>query len=542
MATRLSSIESKLTIYVLIFSILFGVLFSAVQIGVDYRGESQRYLNNTAELLERQSSPAALSLYNYDKRAMQAILESLLLNPAVVAARIHEQETNFEARAGLGEAKLNQSTDAQYYQLQSVTLKEPAIYSPEEKQIGQLQIWIDLRLTRQGFEQRAMLTLLLDVLRNVVLAGVLIWVFRLRLTRPLTRLMTRLMEIDPNKPQQYSLSVESSLRDSELDDLVSKMNALLTAMQKEVVQRHSAEKTVRQLNEQLEEKVRARTQALHDTNSQLQSSLDELQRTQDLLLQAQRMASMGHLAAGMAHEINNPIAVVYSNIATLSEYLSELIHLADQYQSAEHQIADKAMVSALESLRTSIDLDFVRSDAPDLVRTSRLSLERVRNIVSDLRTFADSSEMRKENVSLDNLVSEAVRELELDKSETVKVYQLLKQLPAVSCSVDQIRLVFRHILHNASDAMPSGGTIEIAGELQEKYVSVMIKDSGTGMSEEDLKCAVNPFFTRKEIGEGTGLGLTVAYNIMHNHGGELEIESELGKGTTVTLRFPVAAA
>merc|ERR1712000_536309 len=100
-------------------------------------------------------------------------------------------------------------------------------------------------------------------------------------------------------PQQYSLSVESSLRDSELDDLVSKMNALLTAMQKEVVQRHSAEKTVRQLNEQLEEKVRARTQSLHDTNSQLQSSLDELQRTQDLLLQAQRMASMGHLAAGM---------------------------------------------------------------------------------------------------------------------------------------------------------------------------------------------------------------------------------------------------
>merc|ERR1712000_502745 len=100
-------------------------------------------------------------------------------------------------------------------------------------------------------------------------------------------------------------------------------------------------------------------------------------------------------------------------------YPSELIHLADQYQSAEHQIADKAMVLALESLRTSIDLDFVRSDAPDLVRTSRLSLERVRNIVSDLRTFADSNEIRKENVSLDTLMAEAVRELGLDKSETI---------------------------------------------------------------------------------------------------------------------------
>tara|TARA_B100001109_G_scaffold255886_1_gene262231 strand:+ start:27904 stop:29523 length:1620 start_codon:yes stop_codon:yes gene_type:complete len=538
LATRLSSIESKLTLYVLTFSILFGVLFSAVQIGVDYRGENQRYLENTADLLSRQSAPAALSLYNYDQRAMQAILESLLLNPAVVAAVIKEDETSFEIRAGLSEGKLNNPSDAAYYLSQQVPLNEPEVYSRAEKPIGHLQIWIDERLTRQGFEQRAILTLLLDVLRNIVLAAVLIWVFRLRLTTPLKRLMSRLMEIDPNKPQKDSLSVEGSLRHSELDDLVRKMNDLLSAMQQEISQRHSAEQTVRQLNEQLEEKVRARTKALNDTNNQLQNSLDELQRTQDLLLQAQRMASMGHLAAGMAHEINNPIAVVYSNIATLSEYLSELINLADQYQSAESQIADRAIASALQDLRASIDLDFVRSDAPDLVRTSRLSLERVRNIVSDLRTFADSNEIRKENVSLDTLMAEAVRELGLDKSETIHVIQLLSQLPAVNCSNEQVRLVFRHILHNAQDAMADGGTIEIAGEAQQDQVSVMIKDTGSGMSEEDLSCAVNPFFSRKEIGEGTGLGLTVAYNIMHNHGGELEIESEQGKGTLVTLRFP----
>ena len=155
------------------------------------------------------------------------------------------------------------------------------------------------------------------------------------------------------------------------------------------------------------------------------------------------------------------------------------------------------------------------------MRTSRLSLERVRNIVSDLRTFADSNEIRKENVSLDTLMAEAVRELGLDKSETIHVIQLLSQLPAVNCSNEQVRLVFRHILHNAQDAMADGGTIEIAGEAQQDQVSVMIKDTGSGMSEEDLSCAVNPFFSRKEIGEGTGLGLTVAYNIMHNHGGEL---------------------
>jgi len=539
LATRLSSIESKLTLYVLIFSILSGVLFSAVQIGFDYRAESERYLQTTAELLSRQSAPAALALYNYDKRAMQVILDSLLLNPAVVASSISEEQTGFEVHAGLTTNKLNNTPDTGYYRSQAVMLTEPEVYSVEQRQIGMLQVWIDLRLTREGFERRAILTLLLDVMRNIVLAAVLIWVFRIRLTKPVKRLMARLMQIDPHTPHKANLVVENSLRHSELDDLVSKMNSLLSAMQEEISQRKTAEGTVRQLNEQLEEKVRARTQALHDTNSQLKNSLDELQRTQDLLLQAQRMASMGHLAAGMAHEINNPIAVVYSNIATLSEYLSELINLADQYQAAEHSIVDRALASALEQLRTNIDLDFVRSDAPDLVRTSRMSLERVRNIVSDLRTFADSSDIRKEDVSLDYLMAEAIRDLGLNNKENIRIYQLLQQLPPVHCSSDQLRLVFRHILHNAQDAMPDGGTIEIAGEAQDGFVAVTVKDTGTGMTEEDLSCAVNPFFSRKEIGEGTGLGLTVAYNIMHNHGGDLQIESEFGKGTQVTLRFPV---
>src|SRR5690606_40085920 len=123
-------------------------------------------------------------------------------------------------------------------------------------------------------------------------------------------------------------------RGTELDELVSKMNALLRQMQQEVQQRQEAEGRVRFMNEQLEEKVRARTH-------QLQHSLDELRRTQDLLLQAQRMASLGHLAAGIAHEINNPIAVVYSNIDTLGEYLTEPLQLAEEYRLAEPLVCAK---------------------------------------------------------------------------------------------------------------------------------------------------------------------------------------------------------
>jgi signal transduction histidine kinase len=538
LTSRLSSIESKLTFYVLSFSIFLGVLFSAAQIGFDYTAESRRYHELTAQLLERQSGPAALTLYNYDGSSMQSILDSLLMNPAVVASVIVENETGFEKRAGLSKRELSDTANSFYYRAHDVELLEPVIYSKNPRVIGHLTVWSDERLTRQGFERRAGITLLLDVLRNITLAVVLILVFRARLTSPLKRLMERLMAIDPRQPITAPLVVEGSLRNSELDDLAHKMNDVLRAMEGEISQRQQAENRIRQLNEQLEEKVKARTQALHDSNSQLQSSLNELQRTQDLLLQAQRMASLGHLAAGMAHEINNPIAVVYSNIATLSEYLSELIGLADQYQAAEHGIADKALTQALVQMRTAIDLDFVRDDAPDLVRTSKQSLERVRNIVSELRTFADTEHQHKEITALDELMQQALAEQNISARNDLRVYSYLQQLPQVSCIPEQVRLVFNNILHNAADAMPDGGTIEIAGDLQDDWVAVMVKDSGTGMSEEDLSCAVNPFFTRKEIGQGTGLGLTVAYNVMVNHGGELLIDSSPGKGTVVTLRFP----
>ena len=538
LTSRLSSIESKLTFYVLSFSIVLGVLFSAAQIGFDYTAESRRYHELTAQLLERQSGPAALTLYNYDSSSMKSILDSLLMNPAVVASVIVENDTGFEQRSGLSKRELSDTANSFYYRAHDVELLEPAIYSKNPRVIGYLIVWSDERLTRQGFERRAGITLLLDVLRNIALAVVLILVFRARLTSPLKRLMERLMAIDPRQPISAPLVVEGSLRNSELDDLAHKMNDVLRAMEGEISQRQQAETRVRQLNEQLEEKVKARTQALNDSNSQLQSSLDELQRTQDLLLQAQRMASLGHLAAGMAHEINNPIAVVYSNIATLSEYLTELIALADQYRTAEDGIADKALAQALIQMRTAIDLDFVRDDAPDLVRTSKQSLERVRNIVSELRTFAISENQQKETASLDELMQQAMAEQNISQRDDLRVYSHLQQLPLVPCIPEQVRLVFNNILHNAADAMPSGGTVEIAGDMQDDWVEIMVKDSGTGMNEEDLSCAINPFFTRKEIGQGTGLGLTVAYNVMVNHGGELLIDSSPGKGTVVTLRFP----
>ena len=529
---RLNSIESKLTFHVLSLTILFGLVFSGLQIGVDYYNEKQRFLTETHDLLNRQQGPAALALYNYDNAALESILDSLLLNVAAVASRVEETNSGYVRHAGFSPALLQDEQQAMYFRRHSIPLLEPGTYSDTPRRIGTLYLWSDDRLSRPGFNRRAAVTLLLDVLRYSVLALVLALLLRARITTPVRRLMRLLVNLDPRSAERLP-KVDQRLRGTELDELVSKMNALLRQMQQEVQQRQEAEGRVRFMNEQLEEKVRARTH-------QLQHSLDELRCTQDLLLQAQRMASLGHLAAGIAHEINNPIAVVYSNIATLGEYLAELLQLTDEYELAERLIADEQLLESLFRLRNSIDLDYVRSDAPELVRNTRQSLDRVRNIVRELRTFADSDQQPKERVAVALLVQEAVQELDLQQDKRFRLVSLLDGLPELECVGTQVRLVFRHILDNARDAMPDGGTIEIAGEHEAGWLAVMIKDNGVGMNAADLSCAVNPFFTRKEIGKGTGLGLTVAYNIMQHHGGDLLIDSTPGKGTVVTLRFPCA--
>jgi two-component system, NtrC family, sensor kinase len=534
LGTKFSSVESKLTVYVLLFSILFGVLFSAVQIQKDYVDESGRFRQQLDNQLASQSNQLGLALLQYHKAGIEAIFQGLLLNPAVVAVMVRDHNSGYELQAGQSIAERNVLESA----LKEIVTPIPSLnpVTGQYENIGDLIVWLDDHQVHQGFRQRAMITAAFEVARNAFLALVLILVLRERLTRPLTELTKRIRHLDLTAGQRTPL--EANLKLHEFNELVNKINSLLEAVDREMQQRREAELKSRYLNDKLEEKVRARTKALRDSNSQLQHSIDELQRTQKLLLQAQRMASLGHLAAGIAHEINNPVAVVYSNIATLSEYLTELIELAEQYQAVENSISDVAIRTSLENMRRAIDLGFVRDDAPELVYTSQQSLERVRNIVSELRTFADCEGQAKVAVNLAELMRQAVAELRLEQKDNIRLDTYMEGLPMVDAIPGQLRLVFHNILDNAQEAIEKSGRIEIAAEQMSDSIRIVVKDSGTGMSAEDLSCAVNPFFTRKEIGKGTGLGLTVAYNIMANHGGSLEIESEPGKGTSVILYLP----
>ena len=539
MKVSFKSIESRLTLYVLIFSVLLGVFFSAVQIGFDYTGDKQRFRAQTLEMLNRQQATAALALFNYDETSLHTILNSMRMNLGIVAAEIVEFGSDFHVHSGWDTDYRNVPANRDHLRVYRVRLLEPEAPAEQAKELGVLSVWVDDRLLNQGFEQRAAVALVLDVLRNIVLAVVLILVFRQRLTGPVKRLTEKVLQIDPQAPVQMPLQVESQLAQTELDDLVAKTNALLSSMDEEMKRRNSAEKQVRFLNEKLEEKVRDRTRALKDSNEQAQASLNELKQTQNLLVKAQHMAALGHLASGMAHEINNPIAVVSSNLGPLADYLNDLLELREKSSDIEKRISDEAIVAELNRLSSEFDFEFIRQDAPDLVSACRSGLERVQKIIAELQTFVGGEEGHKQLADLSELFWLAVKESKIGDVDDIHItHNFDLVVDPVPCNTRQVVMVLSKILHNAKEAMPCGGRVEVALMEDDEYLLLAIKDNGVGMNEEDLQYATNPFFTRKEVGQGMGMGLTVAYNVMANHNGSLEIDSAADVGTCVTLKFP----
>lgn len=288
---------------------------------------------------------------------------------------------------------------------------------------------------------------------------------------------------------------------------------------------------------------KAAEHALRAEKDAQENLLSRLEEARNQLLQSEKMASIGQLAAGVAHEINNPVGYVKSNLSTLRGYLEQVMALLDAYGLTEDTLAGEAARDQLVKLKTSIDLPFLREDIWSLMRECDEGLQRVAQIVRDLKDFshADGGERVHANLhrGLDSTLNIVWNELKY-KAKVVREYG---ELPDVDCVITQINQVFMNLLVNAAQAMEQQGTIWIRTGLGEPgWVWVEIEDTGQGIPEENLKRIFDPFFTTKPVGKGTGLGLALAYGIVNRHGGRIEVESTVGKGTRFRVSLPIGAA
>ncbi|MER2541226.1 MAG: PAS domain S-box protein [Azonexus sp.] len=278
---------------------------------------------------------------------------------------------------------------------------------------------------------------------------------------------------------------------------------------------------------------------LQEHYQDIQSLNEQLKNTQNQLLQSEKMASIGQLAAGVAHEINNPIGFINSNLGTLKGYVDELLGIIAAYGKADTLIAKQSEIhTAIEALKKRADLDFLNEDIHTLLSESRDGVNRVTKIVQDLKDFSriDSADWAPANLEqgLDSTLNIVWNELKF-KADIVKEYI---GLPPVECLGSQLNQVFMNLLLNAAHAIETRGTITIRTGSNGENVWVEIADTGKGIPPENLKRIFEPFFTTKPIGKGTGLGLSLAYSIIQKHHGHLEVVSELGSGSCFHIEIP----
>lgn len=316
-------------------------------------------------------------------------------------------------------------------------------------------------------------------------------------------------------------------------------NLILVA--KNVTERKKAEAVLEKTNADLRKNERALKHMMFD----MKNTYDELKNTHAQLMQSEKLASLGQLSAGVAHEINNPLGYISNNIAVIAEYIAayqDVTESATQLRSAierEDWEAAKQKGQALKELEDQLNLAYIREDCEKVVRETISGTERIKRIVQDLKTFARKDEGQMELHSIEDVIEGVINIVWNEIKYRAELKKDYADLPLIRCNPQKLGQVFIALLVNASQAIKDKGEITIRTYVDAPYACIDISDTGCGIDETHLEHIFEPFFTTKPVGVGTGLGLSVSHEIITGHGGKLVVKSVPGQGTTFTIRLPL---
>ncbi len=289
-----------------------------------------------------------------------------------------------------------------------------------------------------------------------------------------------------------------------------------------------------------DESLKRAEERLREQNRKLAQAVKQLQAAREQLVQSEKLASIGQLAAGIAHEINNPIGYIRSNLGTLDDYAAVLVRVIKLYETIAAGAENAAEAKAeLARLREAEDLSFVLDDMGSLIRESLEGTERVQEIVQNLKSFAHVDETQEKEADINECLEATLKIVWNELKYKAAVEKDLQPLPPVVCRPGQLNQVFMNILVNAAQAIAERGEIHLASRAEDGEILVSVADTGKGIPAEELPKVFDPFFTTKEEGQGTGLGLSISHGIVAQHGGRIDVASTPGEGTTFTVRLPV---
>jgi len=300
----------------------------------------------------------------------------------------------------------------------------------------------------------------------------------------------------------------------------------------------------------LEQRVQERTYEIQEKNQRLTELIEKMKKIQEQLVQSEKMASLGQLVAGIAHEINNPVNFISSNITPLKNYIRDVKQLITHYD--QMRCLNSEQQTEIDRIKQTIEFDLLINDLDDLIKDIETGAVRIRRIVQDLRNFSRLDEAELKIIDIHESLDTTLNLLGHLYENRISVHKRYREIPPIECYAGQLNQVFMNLLANAAQAFDRKGNVWITTSVQDENASrervqgerrrkvrISIRDDGRGISENVLPKIFDPFFTTKDVGEGSGLGLSISYGIIEKHQGEITVTSRVGEGTEFTIILPV---
>ncbi|MFN3984985.1 MAG: ATP-binding protein [Rhodocyclaceae bacterium] len=484
---------------------LFTAMFCIALIGFEKHSLEAQHDALARQQAERDAFMLSRPLWNFDRDTIDVILASLAARERIFCTQVRT--------TGDASTEYTSGTCPEHDRARIVTASIHYTERSGNPLIGTLTQVVDVGVTPAELLTKIHPLLILTASLAVVLSACVLIAFRIILIRPLTRVAE---------------SVQA-FRDSGM---------------RKPVDWHTQDELgsfIQQYNEGLRHQEHVEAELLANME-RTREALQDLKVAKASLVQSEKLASIGQLAAGVAHEINNPIGYVHSNIGSLEQYIDDLFRLLEAYEAAEPALAPP-QAAALAALRQQLDVDFLKQDIPMLVAESKEGITRVKKIVQDLKDFSHVDAHQEWQwtdlrIGLDSTLNIVNNEIKY-KADVVRDYA---DIPEVECLPSQLNQVFMNLLVNAAHAMgEERGTITVrARQPDPQHVAIEIADDGCGIPDDVRQKIFDPFFTTKPIGKGTGLGLSLSYGIVQNHNGRIEVESTTGVGTVFRVVLPIS--
>lgn len=534
MSLRLKTILGVAVIEAILLVLLVTMTLNYLR-STNYESLDKRAIT-TAKLFATTTKDAVLS---YDLASLNAFVTEVMTNPDLVYARVIGPDEIVFAQAG-EEQLLSQPFSADRFssEVTDGTFDTYADISEGGQVYGRVELGLDINSISDIITEAERRSAAI-ALGEMALVALFSFILGTYLTRQLKVLRQAARSISEGQ-----LDVKVPVKGSdEVAEVAKAFNAMTDDLHEAHQRRNEFETRLRELNKELEQRVQARTEDLMIKNAQLEKANREIKMAQAKLLQSEKMASVGVLAAGVAHEINNPLGFITSNLRTLDSYATNYRQLIQQYQKLKDIQPDeiKSFLEDVSELENELDLDYMNEDLDELLKDTHEGSSRVKGIVQSLKSFSHIDQDEKfELTDLNDCVETTLKVANNQLKYHCTIESRLTDIPLVECVAGQIKQVLLNIILNAGQAIQDKGVIEICSCRVDETVEISIRDTGDGIEQQKLSKLFDPFFTTKPVGEGSGLGLAISYNIIvEEHHGDIRVESELGVGSCFTLVLPV---